>query len=161
MIIICQCSRLEDHFCMKVNIINSTSTTPPAMLGARDSSSWRPAPPSRMTRLPRLFLPSSRSRRMWLEILPSPCTTSPSDLSGRNLLNNFVTSKSLRCSNTPKIISWFRLSSDDESEDEGVSIDDVKKALERLVDVSGANKVYDISKSFVDEAGVSSEPDSE
>ena len=53
------------------------------------------------------------------------------------------------------------MSSDDESEDEGVSIDDVKKALERLVDVSGANKVYDISKSFVDEAGVSSEPESE
>ena len=53
----------------------------------------------------------------------------------------------------------FRLSSDDESEDEGVSIDDVKKALERLVDVSEDSKVYDISKSFQDEAeeaGISS-----
>ena len=50
----------------------------------------------------------------------------------------------------------FRLSSDDESEDEGVSIDDVKKALERLVDVSEDSKVYDISKSFHDEAGTSS-----
>ena len=49
-----------------------------------------------------------------------------------------------------------RLSSDDESEDEGVSIDDVKKALERLVDVSEDSKVYDISKSFCDEAGSSS-----
>ena len=34
-----------------------------------------------------------------------------------------------------------------------MSIDDVKKALERLVDVSEDSKVYDISKSFQDEAG--------
>ena len=53
-------------------------------------------------------------------------------------------------------MNLFRLSSDDESEDEGVSIDDVKKALERLVDVSEDSKVYDISKSFCDEAGSSS-----
>merc|ERR1712072_491530 len=43
-----------------------------------------------------------------------------------------------------------KLSSDDESEDEDVY--DVRKALERLVEVSEADKVYDISKSFEAEA---------
>ena len=54
-----------------------------------------------------------------------------------------------------------RLSSDDESEDEAVAnVEDVRKALERLVDVSEANTVYDISKSYVDDAGSSSESES-
>ena len=50
---------------------------------------------------------------------------------------------------------FFRLSSDDESEDE--SVQDVKKALERLVEVSETDKVYDISKSFEAEADTASE----
>ena len=37
---------------------------------------------------------------------------------------------------------------------------DVRKALERLVDVSEADKVYDISKSFEAEADTASEADS-
>jgi len=52
-----------------------------------------------------------------------------------------------------------KLSSDDESEDEA-GVYDVRKALERLVDVSEANTVYDISKSYVDDAGSSSESES-
>merc|ERR1711997_650299 len=48
-----------------------------------------------------------------------------------------------------------KLSSDDESEDE--SVYDVRKALERLVEVSEADKVYDISKSFEAEADTASE----
>jgi len=51
-----------------------------------------------------------------------------------------------------------KLSSDDESEDE--SVQDVKKALERLVEVSEADKVYDISKSFEAEADTTSEAES-
>ena len=47
------------------------------------------------------------------------------------------------------------MSSDDESEDE--SVQDVKKALERLVEVSETDKVYDISKSFEAEADTASE----
>ena len=53
-----------------------------------------------------------------------------------------------------------RLSSDDESEDETVRTDDVRKALERLVDVAETNKIFDISKSFVDETDAASESES-
>ena len=55
---------------------------------------------------------------------------------------------------------FFRLSSDDESEDEAEKKDDVRKALERLVDVAETNKVYDISKSFIDETDAASESES-
>jgi len=53
-----------------------------------------------------------------------------------------------------------KLSSDDESEDEAEKKDDVRKALERLVDVAETNKVYDISKSFIDETDAASESES-
>lgn len=53
-----------------------------------------------------------------------------------------------------------KLSSDDESEDETVRTDDVRKALERLVDVAETNKIFDISKSFVEETDAASESES-
>ena len=96
MTIICQSSRPEDPSCMRINIINLISTILHATQDARAWFSWKPAQHSRMRRLPRPCLHSYRSRRMSLEILPSPCTISPSDLSGRSLLNNFVTSMHIK-----------------------------------------------------------------
>ena len=56
-------SRRGAHSSTRTSTISSTSTTLRVTSGARASSSWRPAPPSRTRRSPRRFHPSFRSRR--------------------------------------------------------------------------------------------------
>ena len=107
----CPCSKLGGHFCMRTSIINLTSTMLLVTQDARGSSSWKLAQLWRMKRSPRHFLPSSRSRRMWLATQPSQCTIFQSDQSGRSLRINFVISKRLQQSCNVKIFEDLRCNS--------------------------------------------------